>query len=66
MAKKVFSDHDAESILDDISRNAAKYGGNKINGYARGFLVSLLTSLADGSPTTNKKLLELTSRIKTL
>lgn len=66
MTKKIFSHLDAEFILDHISRNAAECGTDKINGYARGFLITLLTALADGSPTTKNTLLEMASKMKTV
>jgi hypothetical protein len=64
--KKTFTHADASEILDHISARSVKVSGQSLSPYAKGYLVSMLTRLAEVSPAVKRELLADVEHIKGL
>lgn len=55
--KKTFAHVEASEILDHISERSVKVSGESIPPFAKGYLISMLTKLAEVSPAVRRELL---------
>lgn len=63
---KTFAHVEASEILDHISERSVKISGEAIPAFAKGYLISMLTTLADRSPAVRRELLADLEHIRSL
>lgn len=66
VSKKTFSREDAETILEHISNRSFVVSGEKMPAFIHGYIMSMLTSLANRSPAAAKELLADVEYVKSL
>lgn len=64
--KKTFSREEAEILLEHISNKSVMISGEKMPTFVRGYLISMLTTIASRSPSAAKELLANVNCVRSL